>query len=164
MATSRRRKKTVKTVIPAPVLVGAKQDDTAIVWTWESSPEYCYALVDEHDNIITRLSYGKDKYTETGLMPGQTYLRKLAAYNNEASSEYSSLVSVTTKSSYEALNTMPFEPLVNPVGSLKQQDVVIDNLKAFQSGVGHGLDLKIEKQSLEEYHESFSLTTKVEGV
>lgn len=164
MATSRRRKKSVKTVIPTPILMGSKRDDTAIVWTWESSPEYCYALVDEHDNIITRLPYGKDRYTETGLTPGQTYLRKLAAYNNETSSEYSSLVSVTTKSKYEALNTTPFKPLVHSVGSLKPQDVVIDNLKAFQSGVGHGLDLKVEKQSLEEYRESFSLTTKVEGI
>lgn len=165
MTTSRRRKQKT-TFIPAPILKGERHDDTAIIWSWVASPDYCYALVDEHDHIITRLSYGKDRYTETNLEPGKTYLRKLAAYNNDTSSAYSQLVSVTTKSVYEAMMTVPFEPLVNPEEGTSdtKKDVITDNLKAFQSGVGHGLDLKVEKQSLDEYRESFSLSTKVEGV
>ena len=166
MTNSRRRKQKIQAFIPTPSLKGICHDDTAIIWSWEASPEYCYALVDEQDRILTRLPYGKDRYVETGLKPGQTYLRKLAAYNNDASSGYSELVSVTTKSTYEALVSTPFEPLLNDTSesSVLSKDVISDNLMAFQSGVGYGLDLKVEKQSLDEYRESFALSTKVEGV
>lgn len=124
---------------PAPPfnLFGHPISDTVIEWQWEMQ-DACdgFKLVDENGQLIAVVDATQRVYRETGLYPGTTYLRRVIAFNQDGDSIPSDLASATTLD-----EQVPDDYVCHVIDTVREGE----RLRAFQSGVGDGMDLKVKR-------------------
>lgn len=146
-----------------PTLRGIALDSTTIRWYWANEGN-SHSLYDENGNILFQLATNISRYDETNLKPNTSYTRKLKAFDENGESEFSTQVTVTTKEEVSENNLIePFKDDFKNTFNVLDSTVIKDNLKAFISGVGDRYDLKIFKQDINDYNNSFNLIGKVYG-
>lgn len=131
-----------------PSLNGELLTNTSIKWTFDIPSEYLkscgHYIYDEKDNLIVQLPVGVNHYIESSLKPLSNYTRKVKRYTANKDSLFSEPITVTTKiddieSTVDDLR--PFEKDWHNETDFETK--TIDRLKAFQSGIGEGNDLKL---------------------
>lgn len=157
-------KKTKAKTIMTPILKAKQLGQHAIEWTWNNQSNCCSYLVDENDVPIKHLGYGISTYIEADLTPGETVKRKVVLYNETSSSSPSALCVATTLLMEQV--TPVVETLIPKVdkSDYEVEEIVTEPLPAFQSGVGYGNDLKIEKQLDQTFSEHFNISAMVSGI
>lgn len=150
--------------ITTPTLKSKTLGKHAIEWIWDHRSDCCSYLVDEFDTPIKQLGYGINTYIESDLMPGQVVKRKVILYHESASSLPSQLVSASTLVTEQVISVAnTLTPKVDKQ-AYEVETIQTQPLPAFQSGVGYGNDLKIEKQLDQTFNEYFNILATVSGI
>jgi hypothetical protein len=92
------------------------------------------------------------------------YTRKLVKYNDKGTSDPTSPVTVQTSEKRTVPSTLK-RYIIKPRDEYNETKFgkVIDNIEAFQSGIGHGLDLMTDKSKDDICHTLFTLNSYLYG-
>jgi len=146
---------------------GTVTQDTVILWEWDqdSTGLYGHYILDETGELIAQIPQGVNLWVETGRDYGTNYTRSLVRYSPDGTGTPTDPVTVRTpiKSTIPAnLHRYIIEPRDEyPTESLLP---IIEKLRAFQPGVGHGLDLMIGKTKDEDLHVTSVLKASLIGI
>lgn len=127
-------------------------------------PNVAYKIVDDKENLIANLPIGTTTYTEPIVEGG--YKRKALAYNEYFESDYSPLVELNFKETptKESDDYIKFAPIYEKNNNINEIVEVDERLKAFKSGIGNGLDLKVYKPNDIDYSTRADLFANLYGV
>lgn len=146
-----------------PILYGVAIDKNSIMWSWEHTGN-SHCLYDNEGNIIAQIASNINEYVELGLNENTKYIRRLKAFNATSESPLSNTVSVTTFSEQNLHPTITsFKDEYTNTFNQVDTTLINKNLKAFKTGVGDKYDLKLFKQDLDDYNNTFNLVGKVYG-
>lgn len=128
------------------------------------NPNVAYKIVDENENLIATLPIGTTTYTEP--IVNGTYRRKALAYNEYLESDYSPLIELNFEEPISEENNeyIEFNPFYEKNNNVTEIVEVDERLKAFKSGIGNGLDLKVYKQNDIDYSSRADLYANLYGV
>jgi len=148
--------------IPTPMGLDANLiEPTTIKWTWNTiEGQYAHHVVDIDGNIIATLSITVNEFIESGLQYNKNYTRRIIRFNKEGQSLSSNPVTITTGEMIQKeLSYKPF--LIDPKDIVRHETRIFrpieERLEAFQSGIGSGIDLLVQKQASDEFFEEFKL-------
>jgi len=139
---------TATVAVPSPPAAPSSFAGTAIssgsiTWTWtdNSSDETGFRLLDSAENVLATISANSTSYTETGLVPSRSYVRKIVSYTSYGNSTASNSATVSTLAALSSpqLNSPANETYVTtltPVFTFKRSDGNGSYDIVFNSGTG----------------------------
>lgn len=142
----------------SPELKAELIDNVAILWSWDTSnTTNCSYYLYDNKELIAQLPVGVSSYIESNLEYETNYTRHLVVFNGEEYSNNGNPVTITTgaKTPLDTLSPAieyPKERFNNKIHS-----IIDKRIPFFKSGIGHGLDLKVEKQHSSEYYDTYRL-------
>lgn len=152
-----------KTIIPTPNFIGCEVDYDYITWTLPNDG-YAHKIYDYDGNFISDIPIGEIFYTEENLLQDTTYSRKLKSYNSYSISDFSNIVTAKTKKHIVDEDTVPFNPKYERNNNLEEINYPTVPMKAFKSGVGDDLDLKVYKPTETYFTDRFDVIANLSGV
>jgi hypothetical protein len=154
-------------VIPVPTnFKGTLIDDTTIQWTWDADSEakYGHFLLNDKGEIIAQIPVSIHSYIESLLEYDTNYTRMLVKYNDEGTSEPAGPITVKTNEKKTVPSNLK-RYIIKPRDEYSEEilEKVTENIEAFQSGIGHGLDLMVDKTKDDTFHTVFTLSSYLYG-
>lgn len=148
-----------------PLLYAELIDNYSIKWSVNhvDSLKYKHILLDENDEVIANIAINEDSYTEFGLTPDTVYARKVIKSNENGMSQASDLIHMKTNPLIIETDLHQYKEESNIEYLQVDNEVIKENLKAFQSGIGDGNDLLTEKQTDINFNENCNLYLSVFG-
>lgn len=148
---------------------GTVLGEKTILWQWDKGSEFeelQYRIYDQNGEILYETPTGFTEFLEEDLNPGTQYRHHVRSFNSNSESANSNYAFVTTLPSdtndeeitdEEEWN---LEKVVCPI----IQPLIEKRLSAFQSGIGHGLDLKVKVNNNNIAKEKFSYYFQLKGI
>ena len=155
-------------MLTTPTLSGELLTNTSIKWSFDIPEEYIkncgHYIYDSEDNIIAQLPIDINYYIESSLSPLTNYTRKVKRYTPTLISDVSDPITITTKiddvnSSTDKL--IPFEK--DWYNETNYEEKTVNRLKAFESGIGEGNDLKLLGLDINLFNKNLDIKYKLLG-
>ena len=144
-------------------------NETAALWEWNATPEndtVKYRVYDSNGEILFETGVGITEFFEENLIPNTHYLHSVQAFADNGISLKSNNAEITMPNAPEQLQ-LTIEPdawnldnIVYPI----IQPLIQERLSAFQSGIGNGLDLKLNMNPNAVSKEKFNYSYQVKGI
>lgn len=149
-------------------LQGEALGETVIRWFWEPSPSedvIQYRLYDENNTLIYEGPADVFEFLEQNLNPGTSYIRYVKAVNAFGESARSNMAMVTTPKEEETFIPDEGDETVDLSGITCKpvEGEPEEKLDAFQSGVGDGLDLRVDIDKEGTPREQFTYDLQLKG-
>lgn len=150
-------------MLTIPVLHGDPIDKNSIRWYWDLDG-YSHSIYNSNGDIIAQIASNVSEYIEIGLNENTTYERKLKSFNSMEESDFSNTAYATTLTNQNISPTLlPFDDKYVNTYNVIDDEIINESLNAFTTGVGDKFDLKVYKQDIEDYNNTFNLISKIYG-